>query len=136
MRPPETIQTILSSPLLKQFLRFASVGLVATAMHYAVLIALVEGPGWPTVPATTAGFFCGALVSYGLNQWLTFDARPALLAGFSKFIAFGAVGAALNAAIVAGLTALSLHYLLAQATATGLVLFWNFFSSRHFVFRP
>lgn len=135
MQPPRTLQAILSSPLLNQFLRFAAVGVVATAMHYAVLIALVEGPGWPTVPATTVGFFCGAMVSYGLNQWLTFDARPALLAGFGKFIAFGAVGAALNAAIVAGLTQLGLHYLLAQAMATGLVLFWNFFSSRVFVFR-
>ncbi len=124
-----------SPSLAGQFLRFATVGLVATGAHYAALIGLVELAGWPPAAATTVGFLCGALVSYSLNLRLTFTARPDFLRGFGKFLAVGSIGAGLNAGIVATLHGLGLHYLLAQMAATGLVLFWNFYASRTFVFR-
>mgnify|MGYP001014430827 CR=1 FL=1 len=127
---------VLDHPVIRQFLTFASVGLVATLAHYGVLIALVEGLRAPVVAATSCGFLAGASVSYALNQRLTFKARPALMAGFAKFALVGLVGAGFNALIVGGLTRLGLHYLLAQMAATGLVLFWNFYASRRFVFRP
>ena len=48
-------------------------GLTAVA-HYGVLIGLVELGRIDPVPATLAGFIVGALVSYALNRWMTFDA--------------------------------------------------------------
>lgn len=126
---------LLANRLLRQFLIFASVGVVATGVHYTILILLVEKAGIAPVAATTLGYLAGAVVSYTLNRRLTFEARPAVGSSFAKFLALGAMGAAMNAGIVAGLAALHAHYLLAQAAATCIVLFWNYFSARYFVFR-
>ncbi|WP_165837199.1 GtrA family protein [Phenylobacterium hankyongense] len=120
--------------LLRQFLSFASVGVAAVAVHYTVLAILVEVLGRGKVLSTTIGFFTGGAVSYSLNRWLTFDARPALAASFLKFLALIAIGGAINAAIVAALIRVGLHYLAAQVVATGVVLFWNFGSARLLVF--
>lgn len=127
---------IFSRPVVQQFLSFAGVGLVAVGVHYSIMIAMIEVGRWPTLTSTTTGFFSGGLVSYALNQWLTFDARPALLTGLAKFMAFISIGAVINALLVAFLTRAGAYYLLAQAIATGVVLFWNFFSARFFVFQP
>ena len=126
---------LLANRLLRQFLIFASVGVVATGVHYTILILLVERGGLAPVIATTIGLLVGAIVSYTLNRRLTFEARPAVGSSFAKFLGLGSLGAGMNAGIVAGLSALHVHYLLAQAVATCIVLFWNYFSARYFVFR-
>lgn len=121
--------------MLNQFLRFAAVGAVATAVHYAVMFSLVELTGLSPVFATLFGFSAGAVVSYSLNRVFTFNHRPAFGRGFVKFFAVVGVGALLNAAIVWFLTQRGLYYVYAQFVATGLVLIWNFFSTRFVVFR-
>lgn len=129
------LAAIATRPVVRQFLSFAGVGLLAVGVHYSIMIALIEVGHWPTVTATTIGFFSGGIVSYAFNQWLTFDTRPAVLVGFTKFMAFISIGAVINALLVMFLTRAGVYYLLAQAVATGVVLFWNFFSARFFVFR-
>lgn len=121
--------------MLAQFLRFAAVGAVATAVHYAILIALVQLAHVNPVLATACGFCIAAVVSYSLNRHFTFDHRPVFAHGLAKFLAVGAVGLALNAGIVALLIWQGLHYLVAQVIATGLVLIWNFGAARFVVFR-
>lgn len=123
------------APIARQFLRFATVGAVATAAHYAVLIALAELAGVDPVAATVVGFGVGAVVSYTLNRRFTFETRPAYGRGLVKFLVVIGVGAALNAAIVAFLIGRGLHYMAGQVIATLLVLIWNFAASRLFVFR-
>lgn len=119
----------------RQFLRFAAVGAVATSAHFVVLIALTELAGVHPVAATTCGFAAGAIVSYTLNRRYTFEVRPDFARGFAKFAVLIAIGAVLNAAIVAGLMHLGLYYLIAQVIATSLVLIWNFIGARFLVFR-
>ena len=122
--------------VLNQFLRFAAVGAVATAFHYAVMFSLVEFAAVNPVWATVCGFLVGAVVSYSLNRVFTFAAsKPAFGRGLAKFFAVVAVGAVMNAGIVWFLTGQGLHYMIAQVIATVLVLFWNFGSSRLLVFR-
>jgi putative flippase GtrA len=122
--------------MLGQFLRFAAVGAVATAFHYAVMFSLVEFTGLDPVYATLCGFAVGAVVSYSLNRVFTFNHRPAYGRGLAKFFIVVGIGAALNAAIVWLLVRqVGLFYVYAQFIATGLVLIWNFFSARLVVFR-
>lgn len=121
--------------MLGQFLRFAAVGAVATAVHYTILIALVQLGHVNPVLGTACGFCVAAVVSYSLNRRFTFDHQPVFAHGLVKFLAVGAVGLALNAGIVALLIGQGLHYLLAQVVATGLVLIWNFGAARFVVFR-
>ena len=124
-----------SHPLTQQFLRFAAVGGVAVLVHYSIMIALVELAAWPVVVASTLGFTIGAVVSYGLNRIFTFvgSSQPLGL-GFVKFSLVVGVGLLMNGAIVALLHGWGLPYMLAQATATGLVTFWNFGANRALVF--
>jgi putative flippase GtrA len=119
-----------------EFLRFAAVGVVATIVHYSILVSLVELAHGPLIPSTSIGFVFGAMVSYGLNRRITFRHRPHFGRGLLKFIAVGAVGLCLNALIVAGLARARLPYILAQMAATGVVLVWNFAVARVLIFRP
>jgi putative flippase GtrA len=132
---PEFLQQLLAREVVRDFLRFAAVGAVATAVHYAVLIGLTEIFGVHPVLGTACGALTGGVVSYTLNRIYTFAARPAYMRGLVKFIIVISIGAALNAAIVAFFMWLGLWYLFAQFIATGIVLIWNFAVSRVVVFR-
>ncbi|HYD87855.1 MAG TPA: GtrA family protein [Vitreimonas sp.] len=133
---PERIQELLGHAVVRQIGRFAVVGVIATAVHYAVMVALVEIGRVTPVAATTIGYGFGIVVSYTLNRRFTFQARGTPVAkSFAKFVVLYGVGAFLNGAIVGGLIAVGAHYLLAQVVATGLVLVWNFLGARYVVFR-
>ena len=134
MTRPQLIQRFSESALIRQGLRFAGVGLVATGAHYAVLIALVEAGGLAPLIATTCGYALGIAVSYSLNRRFTFATQGG--AGrFAKYVALYVVGAFLNGALMGALMALGAPYLWAQIGATGMVLVWNFAGARYLVFR-
>lgn len=118
-----------------QFARFAAVGAIATAVHYGVLVALVELGGVGPLIATTCGYVVGIATSYSLNRRFTFGARGAVGRTLAKFVALYAIGALLNAGVMAALMRAGAPYLLAQIGATGLVLAWNFAGARYVVFR-
>lgn len=132
--PAELVRKIVTHPTAHQFVRFAMVGVLATATHYSILIALVELAHWGAIVSSSIGFCVGALVSYLLNRQLTFKVRPELAMGFLKFFSVVLIGLGFNASIVAAVRHLGAHYLLAQAIATGTVLFWNFGATRLLVF--
>jgi putative flippase GtrA len=132
---PELVQQLFARRIVRDFLRFAAVGAVATAAHYAVLIVLKEFGGMHPVWATVCGYSVGAVVSYTLNRMFTFEVKPAYGRGLVKFLAVIAVGGVLNAAIMAFFLQFGLHYLIAQLIATGLVLIYNFLAARFLVFR-
>ena len=56
----------------RQLSVFALVGVVATTLHYAVLVGLVELAAWAPVPGALAGYLSGGIVSYYLNRRHTF----------------------------------------------------------------
>jgi putative flippase GtrA len=126
---------VVEAPLLRQFVNFVIVGIPATIVHYAVLIALVETWRVNPVLATTAGFTAATVLSYVLNRRYTFDAQLVFGHGLVKYYAIMSVGVVLNGLIVDGLIRLGAMYLLAQIIATCLVLSWNFVAARFFVFR-
>lgn len=128
-------QNFMQRAIMRDFLRFAAVGVVATAAHYAVLLALTEWGGANPVLATICGFFVGALVSYTLNRRFTFAAKPAFGKGLAKFLVVVTIGAVVNAGIVAAFVSGGAHYMIGQVIATGVVLIWNFVGARLLVFR-
>ena len=121
--------------LARQFSRFLAIGIATTAVHYGVLVALVEAWAVHPVWATTAGFVTAVLLSYVLNRRYTFDAEPAFGPGLAKYYAAVSVGLLLNAGVMAALTAWDVYYILAQIVASGIALVWNFLSARLVVFR-
>lgn len=121
----------------RQLSRFFAAGVAATAVHYGVLIALVETWNVQPVLATTAGFITAVLLSYVLNRHFTFDARsaPAFGPGLLKYYAAVSVGLVVNAGVVAVMTRFGAAYLFAQVVASGAAFVCNFLTARLFVFR-
>ena len=133
---PELVNRFVNHATTRQVLRFAVVGVIATATHYSILTALVEIRHVNKIVATTIGYAIGTIVSYVLNRRFTFDARGTpVVKSFAKFAVLYGVGAFLNGAIFGALVHAGLFYLFAQVIATGIVLFWNFLGARYIVFR-
>ena len=133
--PPVSVARAGLEVLGRQFSRFLAVGVVTTAVHYGVLIALVEAFDINPVLGTTAGFIAAVFVSYILNRRYTFDARPTFGPGLLKYYASVSMGLVINAGLMALLTGWGVNYLLAQVVASGAALIWNFFAARFLVFR-
>ena len=121
--------------LLRQAIAFVGVGLVAFALHYGLLIALVEAFGVAPVTGALAGYAAGGLVSYALNRNCTFASdRPHVEAGW-RFAAVAVVGLGLTFAVMTALTRrLGVPYLPAQVATTGLVMIWSFWANRLWTF--
>lgn len=122
--------------LRKKFTSFALVGVIATAIHYGVLIFLVQGFAMSPTWATTAGFLVSVVANYALNYRLTFNSGKSHLEAGSKFFVVSLVGLAGNAAIMhAGAEMMGWPYLWVQVGATVVILFWNFFGNVLWSFR-
>ena len=107
-----------------QFFWFVVAGGIATAVHYAVLVSLVELLGYFAAPSAAVGTLCGAVVSYLLNRHMAFAASSAgHTQALPRFVAIALLGALLNGVLVwLGVNLLGWHYLLAQLLATLLVM--------------
>lgn len=121
--------------MIVQFASFASAGALGTIAHYLVLLGLVSIFLAHPVTASILGSLVGAMVNYLLSHHWVFRSKRKHSETLSKFVAVGGLGLVLNAAIMYVLvTIASIHYLLAQIAATGIVLFWNFLGNRFWTF--
>ena len=121
--------------MIRQLSSFIGVGLVASAVHYALLVALVEVGGLEPAPSALCGFTVGGIVSYGLNRRHTFvSERPHEQAAWR----FGLV--ATVAFVLTYLFMRLFHeighmpYLAAQVVTTGVVMIWTFGANRFWTF--
>lgn len=122
------------SALVIEFLWFCAAGSIGTALHYAVLIGIVITLKMPNF-GSALGFMAGAITNYLLNYRYTFASNRPHREAFVKFLAIAAIGLGLNTMIMAvGVSLLHFHYLLAQVSATGAVVFWNFAGNRLWTF--
>ena len=120
--------------VLPAFVRYATVGAVATAVHFALMAALVEGLGWVAWAASGAGAVAGAQVAFAGNRRITFQHVGPWWPAWWRFMGTAAGGAVAGMLLVALLSHLGLHYLLAQAIATVLILFTTFVINRAWSF--
>lgn len=122
-------------PLLRQFSAFFSVGVIAAVVHYGLLVGLVEGMGYEPVPATLIGYVAGGLVSYGLNERLTYQRRRSHAQAGWRFALVAAIGFGLTYGLMTVFVAfLAMNYVFAQLLTTGIILIWSFFAHKLFSF--
>jgi len=113
--------------LWRQFQRFVVVGVIATVIHYSVLITAVELGGSSPVPASGLGFALSAGVNYVLNRRFTFESDAAHGRSMLRFGIVLLAGLGWNLLLMQLFTVrLEYPYLPAQVLTTGLVLMWNF----------
>lgn len=105
------------------FVHYALIGGVATSIHYASLLALVQWIGFPAAHSAALAALCGALVAYLGNRVFTFSSRAGHRHALPRFLFVAALAAGLNGLIVWGGTrGLNWHYLMAQVLASIVVL--------------
>jgi putative flippase GtrA len=135
---------------LKQFLRYSGVGLLATLVHYVVLMALVESQTCSAAWGSAWGAAVGAQVAFGGNRWWTFapaqsahspfehpthQLKTPLASSWLRFQLTALVAAVLGVFwLKLGMHA-GLHYLLAQMLATGINLVLTFAVNRYWTFQ-
>jgi putative flippase GtrA len=126
--PQKTLSPHHKSAWIIRFRTFLLVGVLATLLHYFLLIALVQLTGTSAVVASSVGFTLSAVINYMLNRRYTFRSNRAHRLAFPRFAVAALLGLALNAAFVwCGHDVLRLHYLLAQMIATLLSLSFNYY---------
>jgi len=123
--------------IIKQAIGYGAASAGALMVDMTILWVLVRYFSWGYLPAATASFFAGATVAYALSLKLAFkqhrlqDRR----AEFVSFVAIGAAGLAINAAVISfGVRYLGLHYLLAKCVAAGFTFACNFVARRQILF--
>lgn len=127
--------TMPKKSLLNQFVTYVLAGAAGTLFQYLALFILVEIFSVYPVTASILGALAGAVVNYLLSYHWVFNSMCRHSETLPKFFATGGVGLVLNAVIMYVLvTVASVHYLLAQVAASGIVLFWNFLGNRFWTF--
>jgi len=126
----------LNAPLARQLATYASVGAGATAVHYAILIALVEAGGWRAVPATLCGYVAGGVVAYMLNRRHTFASERPHEEATWRFALVAFAGFCLTYALMSlFVERWRAPYLPAQIVTTIIAMFMTFALNRVWTFR-
>jgi putative flippase GtrA len=116
--------------------RYTLIGAIATAVHYVVLVALVEGLNVSPSPSAMLGATCGALVAYIGNREFTFASSALHRIALPRFLVIAAIGAVLSGGMVwIGTVILAWYYLVAQLLATILIVFLTYQLNRLWTFR-
>ena len=149
----EKAAPLVQRPGVRQFVKFGIVGLSNTALNFAVMNVLLKilhaGPHEPPSRTTVAigiAFVISAINGYIWNQRWTFASSPQKqrVVQFGQFCIVSGVGLAITQLIVKACKAFlvdSAHWQFilainaAQAIATVVVVFWNFFANRFWTFR-
>jgi len=139
----------MQSDSVKQFSRFVVIGLINTALDFAILNFLMWWTGiysgiW-LVSLNMISFSIAVINSYYWNKRWTFKDKDKIEAKeFSQFILVTLVGLFINSSIIYGITTLvspifgiplELWANLAKVAATGISLIWNFVGYKLFVFK-
>lgn len=115
---------------------YVGAGGIATASHYAVTIAAVEGFAVAPIAATVMGFLTGSAIKYWLNYSAAFRSSAPHLHAVPRFLMALAVMLALNTLIFALLErGVGLHYVIAQLVTTIALIPPGYVLHRQWVFR-
>ena len=119
----------------RQLATYVLAGGLTAVVHYGVLIGLVELAHVDPVLATLAGFVLGAVVSYSLNRWLTFDATHSHAQATWRFGLIALGGFVLTGILMHLFVARAgLPYLPMQLVTTGIVMVFSFLGHKFFSF--
>ena len=110
---------------------YASVGAIGTAVHFAVLFAMLPIAG--AVLASTLGAVFGLIVNYQLARHLVFTRSRPRRGDFARFVTVAICGLAVNAAIISLLLGV-LPIVLNQVVASAAVLLLGFTLNKHWTF--
>lgn len=119
-------------------IRFLTTGGIGITVNLGMYHLLVAYAGVHYLPGSVAAVTCSTIVGFLLQKFWTFREHTTETAHvqFALYTLVAIVNIALNTLIVYLLVDfLSVHYLLAQAAAGGIVALWSFFIYREIIFK-
>jgi len=116
---------------------FGLVGLLATAAHYAAVVALVRGAGWEPIPANVAGWCTAFALSFSGHYFKTFRAPGVrVVVAARRYFVIAGIGFAANQSGYALLLRFTpIRYDLAVLVVALAVAVLTYLLSRHWAFR-
>jgi len=121
----------------RQFLRFASVGAISTAVQYVILWSGVEIFAAPAAASSAIGYALGSVVNYLLNYFFTFESDQSHVKAASKYYIVLFIGWCANFGLMElFVNHAGWNYWFAQICTTGICLMWNFIGGRLWAFKP
>ena len=130
------MRAALSKDTVKQFGKFAAVGITSLAVDYILLLVLVELLHVDFLIATSASFLASVVVNYFLSMRYVFSRRDDLSRKreFTIFAILSAIGLGLTDVLMfVGVTVLNIAYQLTKVLATFCVTWYNFFTRKKFL---
>jgi len=119
----------------QQFISFLGVGVIATTVHYAILIFLVEGVEVGAVTSSSVGAFFGGVTSYILNRRMTFKSDIPHKTAAPKFFIVAVLAFSTNLMLMTLFTLqLGWPYLIAQVITTILIIAITFGLNKYWSF--
>jgi putative flippase GtrA len=125
--------------VLEEAIRYTATAGFALLVDVSVLWALVHYFSWWYLAAACCSYTVGLIVGYVLSIRIVFRHRRLKDSRleFASFAAIGAVGLAINAAVMALLvTRLGANYLIAKCAAAACTFVWGFLVRRQLLFVP
>ncbi len=130
--------------LVKQFVKFAAIGLIAFVIDYGLMVLLtvlfnIYYPGLDDVNyliAATISFCSSVVFNYYASMRYVFTHRPELSRNreFVIFFVLAFVGLCLNDVLMyIGTSIIGITYLITKIFAAMIVTVWNFFSRKRFL---
>ncbi len=127
---------MISTKLKDQFIRFAVVGGICTAVNYVIFIALINFTEIHYLVASTIGFLTGLVTGFYINKNWTFSRDEENKSYFIKYLLLYSFSLAVNLFILNFLVEnYHVSEIFAQVVATGTTVLSNFFGSKVLVFK-
>lgn len=126
--------------MVRQCVRYVIVGVVNTGLDFGMYVGLTRGfEFWEHhyLLANGLAFIIVVTWSFFLNKYWTFKNREArYVTQYLKFVVITLVGVGIAEGVLyAGVEIFATHDLVAKIMAAPLVVVWNFFAYRFWVFR-
>ncbi len=122
--------------LVRQFMRFAAVGIIAFAIDYGFMVVFTELFGINYLISATVSFTMSVIFSYFASMRYVFAHRESLTRRreFIIFVILSFIGLGLNDILMfIGTSLLGITYFITKIVATVIVTWWNFISRRRFL---
>ncbi len=126
----------MKNPVFPEFLRFASVGVVSTAINYGVFLISLYALGLDFITAGATGYIAGVAVGFGLNKRFTFKSDGSTKAELQKYFAVYTFSLFLGLSLLKLLVqSAGVHPAAANVLVIGVTTATNFIGSKFFAFR-
>lgn len=122
-------------PGLRQFFKYLVCGATATLADMSVLLVMSSLLHINHLIAAAFGFVAGVATNYSLNKILVFKSSGKIKKEFPLFVTIG-IGGLLWTELILWILVddLGIYLMIAKMIAVVMVLFWNFFMRKKFVF--